>query len=571
MEKLIAADLQKFFGEREIFHDVTFTLERGEKIGLVGANGSGKTTLFRCLLGLEDLDGGSVKIDGRIGYVEQAANLSNNRLFDELAATKSIEDYQIRKVAFGLGFTPEDLEKPADIFSGGQKTRILLAKSLLNEPDFLLLDEPTNHLDIERIAWLEKFLKQSNCGALIISHDRAFLDEVATKILFLNDRTTKIFQGNYSRFKKLWREQFQSQLAAFEKQQEKIAETEEYIRRYRAGIKSKQARGRQSQLDRLERIEKPSEDPSLRSFDFIKPEECAERVIVAEDLSMQFGEHQLFKNLELLIRRGDRVALVGENGSGKTTLLKILLGEIQPTRGRIKIGSRVKIGYFSQHHEDLDEENSMLDEIVDNFGTTEEVARNYLGAFNFRGDEVFKKIGDLSGGEKARIALLKLFLTGANLLILDEPTNHLDIPAKEVIEEALKNFPGTILLVSHDRYFIRAVTDQIWRLESESILRGGFELLEFVEKLPAEKDPTEKKSRKEVAKSERLPNKKTITIQPEQIEAKIMMVEFEIKAIEVEMNDPELQKDPARSMEIANRYAEKTSELESLYDLWGSI
>lgn len=566
MEKLIATDLQKFFGEREIFHDVTFSIDRGEKVGLVGANGSGKTTLFRCILGLEEFDAGSVKIDGRVGYVEQSANLSDRKLFDELKS-KSVEDYQIRKVAYGLGFSAEDLERSANIFSGGQKTRILLAKSLLNEPDFLLLDEPTNHLDIERIAWLEKFLKQSNCGALIISHDRAFLDEVAAKIIFLNDRTTKIFNGNYSRFKELWAEQFQSQMAAYERQQEKIAETEEYIRRYRAGIKSKQARGRQSQLDRLERIEKPAEDPSLKKFEFIKPDECADRVVVAEDLSMQFDSKKLFSNLELLIRRGDRIALIGANGSGKTTLLKILLGEIQPSRGRFKIGSRVKIGYFSQHHEDLNDENSMLDEIVDNFGTTEEVARNYLGSFNFRGDEVFKKIGDLSGGEKARIALLKLFLTGANFLILDEPTNHLDIPAKEVIEEALKNFLGTILLVSHDRYFIRAVTDQIWRLESGAILRGGFELLEFVEK-----EIPNPKPRKEIQRRDKSPNKKsTITIQPEEIEAKIMMVEYELKAIEVEMNDPKLQSDPKSSMEIANRHAEKSAELESLYEIYGDI
>ena len=320
-------------------------------------------------------------------------------------------------------------------------------------------------------------------------------------------------------------------------------------------------------MDRLERIEKPAEDPSLKKFEFIKPDECADRVVVAEDLSMQFDSKKLFSNLELLIRKGDRIALIGANGSGKTTLLKILLGEIQPSHGRFKIGSRVKIGYFSQHHEDLNDENSMLDEIVDNFGTTEEVARNYLGAFNFRGDEVFKLIGDLSGGEKARIALLKLFLTGANFLILDEPTNHLDIPAKEVIEDALKNFPGTILLVSHDRYFIRAVTNQIWRLENGSILHGGFELLEFVEK-----EIPNSKPKKEIQRRDKSPNKKsTITIQPEEIEAKIMMVEYELKAIEVEMNDPKLQSDPKSSMEIANRHAEKSAELESLYEIYGDI
>ncbi len=288
---------------------------------------------------------------------------------------------------------------------------------------------------------------------------------------------------------------------------------------------------------------------------------------------MQFGDRKLFSNIDLLIRRGDRIALIGSNGTGKTTLLKILLGQLQPTHGRIKIGSKVQIGYFSQHHEDLDDENTIIDEIVENFGCNEETARNYLGAFLFRGDEVFKKISDLSGGEKARIAFLKLLLTGANFLVLDEPTNHLDIPAKETIETALKNFPGTILLVSHDRYFIRATTDKICRLSQEKFQIGGFELLEYVE----EKIPTVVKKSHEVVreKPQSTPNKKTIIddSQLDRLEAQIKMTEFEIKAIEIEMNDSTLQSDPIKSQEIADRYAEKNSELDRLYKIFldGSI
>ncbi len=632
--------LSKSFGIDELFRDVRFEVARGDKVGFVGPNGAGKTTLMRCLMGQEEYDGGSIQLDpaDTIGYVEQQAEFLGRTLYDELEDgfrdvlelgrkkeelektigethdQEMIEAYgrvadrfeqlggyeyesRIRKIAYGLGFSEEDFKKNVDHFSGGQRTRISLAKALLREPDFLFLDEPTNHLDIGMIEWLEKFLQDYPGGVLIISHDRFFLDRVATRILEIENKAVTSYEGNYTYYMKVKADRRAALKSAYEKQQEHIKKTEEYIRRYKAGIKSKQARGRQSQLNRLERIVLPPESATFNYFALNAPPECAQRVLELEDVSFSFGKHKIFEDVELLIRKGDGVALVGPNGAGKTTLLRLIVGELESPTGEIRVGSRVKIGYFSQQHEGLNPENTVLDEITYEFGLSEEQARSYLGAFLFRGDDVFRRIGELSGGEQSRVAFLKLMLTGANFLILDEPTNHLDIPAKEAVEEALMAYPGTFLAVSHDRYFLDKVANCTIELADGKLTEyeGNYsyyrmkkavmeeEAKEALENQPKSNTPSSnqansaaeaKKTESEESKEKALKgairsmseSKRAEMIQ--RCEAEIAMAEAELKGLEYQMNDPALQSDPEKSLAIAEEYAAKEKEIEERYEKW---
>ena len=641
--------LNKSFGIDELFHDVNFSVASGDKVGFVGANGAGKTTLMRILLGKEEADGGLVQFDSAdsIGYVEQQADFGEGTLYDEFKRAfddvlnladrkRSLEkkiaqdtseevmqeyskvveqferlegyDYEsrINRIAFGLGFTENDFEKNVQHFSGGQKTRICLAKALLREPDFLFLDEPTNHLDIKMIEWLEAFLKNYRGGVLIISHDRYFLDKVATKIIELDNKTVTSYEGNYTYFIKVKTQRHAALKSAYEKQQEHIKKTEEYIRKYKAGIKSKQARGRQSQLNRLERIVLPPESAAFNYFAFNAPPECAQRVAELEDVAAFYDKNEIFSHLSLLIRKGDGVALVGPNGAGKTTLLKVLLGELPTPTGRVKLGSRVKIGYFSQQHEGLNMGNTILDEIMYTYGIDEEQARHYLGAFLFYGYDVLRIIGDLSGGEQSRVAFLKLMLTGANFLVLDEPTNHLDIPAREAVEEALMAYPGTFLAVSHDRYFLDKVANCTLELADGKLTEyaGNYSYylmkkeLATAEKAEAE---SEHKLAEKRAKDKQLKAKKKNKAQLQAVrcldtnskkndkaelgkiqsmsetkrqemiqraEAEIAMAEAELKALEYQMNDPEIQKDLAESQKIAAAYAAKEQEIDERYAKW---
>ena len=646
-------NLAKSFGIDELFKDVNFEVRGSDKVGLVGANGAGKTTLMRIILGEEEADSGTVQLDAAesIGYVEQQADFGEGTLYDEFLRAfadiielaqrkrqlekaiaqsadealldtygKVVERFEqlngyefesrIKRVAYGLGFSDDDLQKDVQHFSGGQKTRICLAKALLREPDFLFLDEPTNHLDIAMIEWLEGFLRTYRGGVLIISHDRYFLDKVATRIVELDNHTAVTYEGNYTYFMRVKTARREALKSAYEKQQEQIKKTEEYIRKYKAGIKSKQARGRQSQLNRLERIVLPPEAAAFNYFAFHKPPECAQRVAELEEVGFSYGVEPVFKDVSLLIRNGDGVALVGPNGAGKTTLLKILVGELEAGQGRIKIGSRVKIGYFSQQHEGLHMDMTALDEIMYTYGVDEEQARRYLGAFLFHGDEVLRKIGDLSGGEQSRVAFLKLMLTGANFLVLDEPTNHLDIPAREAVEEALMAYPGTFLTVSHDRYFLAKVANCTLELENGGLTEynGGYEyyLMKKTAQLEAEaeerqaaeaaaklKAQREKEKRAKEAKKAGRQIEHTAEEQARQAakeraeagkiqsmsdskrqeliqraEAEIAMAEAELKGLEYQMNQPEIQADPVESQRIAEAYAAKEQEIEERYAKW---
>lgn len=640
--------LAKAFGIEELFNKVSFEVPRGEKVGLIGGNGTGKTTLLRCLLGLEVADSGQVSIPAgeTIGYVEQQAELGAGTLQDELYAAfadvrhsqeqmryletqiavtaageeqeamlkayaREVEKFErgggyeyesiIRRVAFGLGFSPEDLARPLSTFSGGQKTRIFLARALIRQPDFLFLDEPTNHLDIAMVEWLEEYLAAYSGGVIIISHDRYFLDKVTTRILELESGTLTAYRGNYTAYLEQKAERMAALTAAYDKQQLHIAKTEEYIRRYKAGIKSKQARGRQSQLNRLARIVLPASEARFDYFAFNPPAECAERVAELLETTAAYGETVIFQDISLLIRRGDGVALVGPNGAGKTTLLKLLTGELTEAAGRVKIGSRVKIGYFSQEHEGLHPDMRALDEIMTEFALSEERARHYLGAFLFQGDDVYKIIGDLSGGEKARLAFLKLMLTGANFLILDEPTNHLDIPAKEAVEEAILAFPGTFLVVSHDRYFLDKVANCVAELANGTLTEYAGNYSYYREKQAADKAqaaqgaaavsiaaPTrsvtpvtgasavvtavsaDEQAAEPVRKAERSRTRRPqdIARQMQRLEEEIAGLEAELKMLEYQLNDPASHADAEVSHELAAAYSTAEQKLAIAYDTW---
>lgn len=621
--------LSKSFGIKTVFENVSFEVRSGERIGLVGANGAGKTTLLRCLMGQEDYDKGSVSTSpgAVIGYLRQDFNYESQTLREEMelawkdvlyykdklaelarkletshdeelvAAYGRTEerfeylggyDYEAttRKILTGLGFSDADWDRDIHGFSGGQKVRINLAAAFVRHPDFLFLDEPTNHLDMGMLEWLEEYLRSYRGGILMASHDRYFLDATTTGIIDLENHQTHTYRGNYTQFTKVKALNEEAQERAYEKQQEHIRETEEYIRKYKAGIKAKQARGRQSQLDRLERIEKPIHRQSLH-FQFEKPAECAEKVLDVMHVTSSYGEHVIFKDLTMHIKKGESVGLIGPNGAGKSTLLKLIVGDKRADGGFIQIGNRVKPGYYSQELDRLNSEYTVLEQIENDFDMGEREARNLLGMFLFRGDDVFKPVSLLSGGERARLTLLMLFLEKPNFLILDEPTNHLDIPTREIMEQALAAFGGTSLIVSHDRYFLDRVTTRILEMENGKLTEylGNYSYyrekkknLEEYERdrmeaesaassgksLP-EKEPTkEKKSeRKAESKLAPAPRKPVDFRKMDNIEMEIQRQEAMLKMLTVEMNQT-----PENYESIMSEYNQAKQKLEKLYNKW---
>lgn len=642
MDILLTVDgLKKSFGVHDIFQNVSFTLRQGEKVGLVGVNGSGKTTLLRCLLNPDFADGGSVKFAGelRLGYVEQgfddfreetvrefmehacpdildlrekmrrleeasgrAQGEELQGILDQYARTESryahLDGYHyesnIKRVLLGLGYPEDTWQWRADKLSGGQKTRLQLAAALVNSPDLLILDEPTNHLDIVMSEWLEKYLREFRGGVLVISHDRAFLDNVVEEILEMEGGTIHRFKGNYSQYLEQKEIQVLTQTRAYEAQQEYIARQEAYIRRFKAGIKSKMARGRQSQLDRLERIDAPVQE---EEFELRLPPaaECAEKVIMLEHLDVGYPQHRLLQDVDLTLRRGEKVAIIGPNGCGKSTLLKTILQELPPLKGEARIGNRVKIGYFSQSYERLDEKQTIMENFLTEYGMTDEQTRRLLGSMMFHGEDVFKVIGTLSGGQKARLVLLKLVLDGANCLLLDEPTNHLDIAAKEAVEAALETFDGTVLLVSHDRYLVNEVAGRIWAVENGHVTdyKGNYDFyLEERDKnraregadAPAAPRKEEKKAAKpaleqtapEAAKTEKKTEKKPYSpaeaqkLLP-QVELKIREYEALQKVLSDRIADPANQQDLETSTRLAEEYAEQEKILDGLMDKWEKL
>lgn len=520
---LTALSLTKHYGSEEIFRDVSFQIAEREHVALVGVNGAGKSTILRILAGIEHPDRGEViHASGlRITYLPQEARFSSERTLREEArlafapvleaadrmraieealatATGSeqerlLEEYDRLHVRFeaaggydvehrtdevltGLGFSEDQFDTPVQQLSGGQKTRVALAKALLADPDLLLLDEPTNHLDLAMLEWLETFLRSWGGACLIVSHDRYFLDRVTTRTLELSFGRLEDYPAPYSRYLVLREERMARRLKEYEEQQEFIARTEEFIRRYKAGQRAREARGRQTRLERLERIERPQEHQRL-NIRIGSAYRSGRTVVSTSPLQIGYlgaGDGQadtvLLRTPELTIERGDRVALIGPNGAGKTTLLRTLVGDIPPVKGRFQLGTNVKIGYYAQAHEQLLRSGGTpLSLVLSAAPMGEESARTYLGAFLFSGDDVFKPVSALSGGERSRLALAILLLQQANFLVLDEPTNHLDVLARENLEEMLSEFDGTILFVSHDRFFIDRIANKVWAIEGGTL------------------------------------------------------------------------------------------------------
>ena len=621
MAILKISGLSKSFGIKTVFENVSFEVRSGERIGLVGANGAGKTTLLKCIMGAEEADKGSVKAsDGAIiGYLRQDFNYTSHTIREEmedawkdvlyykdrmetlareLESSKSDEklveaygraearfeflggyDYEstTRKILTGLGFSDDDWDRDIHSFSGGQKVRINLAAAFVRHPDFLLLDEPTNHLDMGMLEWLEEYLRSYKGGILMISHDRYFLDGAATGIIDLENHHIRSFRGGYTRYMETKENQDRAYEKAYEKQQEHIKETEEYIRRYKAGIKAKQARGRQSQLNRLVRLEKPVYQASLR-FHFDPPQECADKVLDVLRVEGSYGSHILFKDLTIHIKKGETVGLIGPNGAGKTTILKMITGEKKPDTGFIQLGNNVKMGYYSQEQERLHPKLTVLDEVRDTFNFGEKEARNILGMFLFRGDDVFKTVGMLSGGEKARLSLLCLFLEKPNFLILDEPTNHLDIPTREIMEDAIEAFGGTCLVVSHDRYFLDKVADRILELDHGKLTEylGNYSYYkEKKQDLEAFEKDRNGKEEEEKEKEEK-PRENEHQVKTEVSAAdvsKLSHVEMEIGRLEatMKMYTVQMSMNPENYAELADEYEEAKKKLDKLYEKWDEL
>lgn len=630
MERIRMIGLGKSFGVRQVFSNVSFEIKEGDRIALVGPNGAGKSTLLKCILGIEELDEGQVVMSpvASIGYLQQDVNLGDASLAEEIetawedvhalenklqelttyletheASESDLQrldylqnrlewlggyDYEqkTKRIVYGLGFTDEDLYKPANAFSGGQKTRINLAKALVRSPDFLFLDEPTNHLDMEMLEWLEGYLSSYRGGILIVSHDRYFMDRIVTGVVELDHHKATTYRGNYSRYVAQREERLKADTIAYEKQQEYIKKTEEYIDKYRAGIKSKMARGRQSQLNRLERLEAPETSHSL-DFKFPPAAMSADKVLVLDHVSIGYKtDDPIIDDVSVVVRRGESVALIGPNGAGKSTMVKAIVGELFPTEGHIDIGNRVQVGYFSQEHEELHDRWQVVDEIINNYNFTEEKARNVLGSFLFKGDDVFKLVGDLSGGERARLALLKLFLQGDNFLILDEPTNHLDVPTREIVERALQQFGGTCFIISHDRYFLDQVSTRTLVLENKGLTEylGNYSyykeklkeqqdiaaLTEVVEEVAKENVKSEVKTISPSPSDE--PKKKTNTYMVEkqlaEVEEEIARLEATMKMYEVQLANPVVQQDLAEMENISKQLSDTESNLQKLYEKW---
>lgn len=510
----------KSYGTDVILDNVSFHLEDKEKLAIVGINGAGKTTLLRIIMGEESADSGQVIVskDRSVGYLsQQEGNYVPGTVYDvmlealrpildlqekmrelELAMEnqsgteleKSLELYhrythefeykdgyscesEAKGIFRGLGFLPEDYERPASSLSGGERTRLCLGRLLILKPDIIILDEPTNHLDMDSISWLEGFLSAYKGSVLIVSHDRYFLDKIVTKVVELDGGKSHLYNGNYSHFAQKRAEIRESMMKAYLNQQQEIKHQEEVIKKLKQFNREKsikRAESRENMLSRVERLDKPTEINSSMRLNLEPDILSGEDVLTCEHLAKSFAGNTLFTDLSFDIKRGEHVALIGGNGCGKTTILKIINKLISKDNGVVQLGSLVKIGYYDQEHQVLDMSSTIFDEISNAYPTLNNTKiRNVLAAFLFTGEDVFKKIGDLSGGERGRVSLAKLMLSSANFLILDEPTNHLDITSKEILENALRNYTGTVLYVSHDRYFINQTATRILELKNGTV------------------------------------------------------------------------------------------------------
>ena len=552
---ILVENLSKSFADRTLFSDVSFKINDNEKVGIVGKNGTGKSTLIKIIIGNEEFDSGTLSgfhVED-LGYAEQIPKFTKSTLLEELLSVGEVREFEVKKVLFGLGFNDYELSKNPNEFSGGETAKIALGKALVAEPRILLLDEPTNHLDIYAIDFLENFIKNYKGTVLAVTHDRHFLQNCVDKIIDIENRHANLYVGNYEKFVKLKTERLEFELKAYEKQQKEIAKLEEFVRRNKVRASTaKRARSRQTMLDRMERLEKPPANETIK-LNLSDTSETADRVLTVENLNFK----NIIKDFNLEIRKGDRVGLIGRNGVGKSTLLKLLVGDLNPDSGNIKIGNRVKIGYLSQGHEELDNNVTPIDELMNEFGIGIEKARSELARLEIYSEVATKTISSMSGGEKTRVALAKLILTGANFLLLDEPTNHLDLPTREAIEIALQDFDGTLLIVTHDRYLLDKVINRVIEFNRVDTTVG--------------KDKSQSKAQ------ERNPSTKTIIKKnvksaknepSEKLEAKIAMAEMELKMIEYEINNAT---DGDKLKELAENHDNKLKEIDELYERWEEL
>ena len=629
-------NLNKSFGIDSILENVNFTVNEYDKIGIIGVNGTGKTTLFKIISGIYGYDSGDIYTskDCEIGYLEQNTNFhSENTILEEVLEVfkdviemekylrdlehkiseessntnsttleKLMNEYSNKLEAFsdmngygykseakgvlkGLGFSDEDMDKPISILSGGEKTRVLLGKLLLKKPTLLLLDEPTNHLDSEAIEWLEVFLKQYKGTVILISHDRYFLDQVVNRIFEIHNKKLKTYNGNYSDFIKASAIEKELELKKFEDQQKDIKKQEESIERLKAFGREKhlkRARSKEKALAKVDVLDKPEAYRKKAKIEFNPSVTSGNDVLQLRDISMGYGERILFKDLNLDIYRGEKVALIGANGIGKSTLFKIIMNEITPLSGDIKFGTNVNVSYFHQEQKTLNLDNTIIDEIwEDNKQLTQTSLRTMLGAFLFEGEEVFKNISTLSGGERARVAILKLILSNANLLLLDEPTNHLDIDSKEVLEEALSSYTGTIFTISHDRYFLNTVVDKVLVLDENGITEylGNYDY--YIEKkkqvqemntveVVEEKTKTQLKEEKRKEREQREAEKKN-RVKRQNIEKEIEETEAKIEEMDVLLCQEEVYSNPEKSKDVSLQKASLEEKLSALYEEWESL
>ncbi len=528
---LSCQNITKSYVGKDILKNVNFHLEKNDKCAIVGINGAGKTTLLKIILGLEEPDSGMVSIarDIRLGYLSQTQDTElDNTIYGAMQEAKKylidietkirelekemqgktgkeldsiLEAYnrltttydrengyayesEITGVITGLGFTEEDYDRSIATLSGGQKMRVALGRLLLSHPDIIILDEPTNHLDMASTVWLEGFLSSYPGAVIVVSHDRYFIDRVSNKIIEIDQGKSEVYNGSYSYYSEEKSKRRKALMNAYMKQMAEIEHEEAVItklKQFNREKSIKRAESREKKLDKIERLDKPTEINADMRLRLVPVCESGEDVLYVEELSKSFGENHLFKDLTIDIKRGEHVALIGANGTGKTTILKIINRLLPKDSGAIKLGSKVRMGYFDQEHHDLDTSKTIFDEMSDSFPDMNNTRiRNVLAAFLFTGEDVFKKIGDLSGGERGRVSLAKLMLSPANFLVLDEPTNHLDIPSKEILEDALCSYEGTVLYVSHDRYFINKTATRILELR-DSVLtnfKGNYDYYE---------------------------------------------------------------------------------------------
>jgi len=613
-----------------ILEDISFNIEDGDKIGLVGLNGSGKTTLLDVLVGETPMDRGDIYIrkDLNIGYLKQHAKLdSQNTIFDEcLLVFKPLMDMEarlrelekgighegakgqsekldklmneyshllekfdelngygyrseIKGVLKGLGFKEDEFDKSVNVLSGGQKARLSLAKLLLEKPDLLLLDEPTNHLDIDAINWLESYLKEYKGAVLVISHDRYFLDNLVNRIFHLENRKLKVYNTNYSKFMERRKKELEVLKKTYENQQKEIKRQEEIIKRFsnygdRRYIK--QAQSRQKLLDRMKTVDKPMDSKRMK-ITFEPKVKSGRDVLRVEGLGKSFDDFKLLEDINFTIYRGEKVGLIGPNGIGKTTLFKMILGQIPHDEGEIILGHHVHIGYFDQEQTNLNLNNTVIDEIWDENPKLDHYQiRTILSRFMFIGDDIFKEIEELSGGERGRLALLKLMLSKANFLMMDEPTNHLDIYSKEVLEDALNDYEGTLLVISHDRYFLNRVADKILELTEEGIVEylGNYDYyLEKKNQVEFEEEEEDFKTKTQI-KLERKKERERLALEKKKreeilkLEKSIEDKESRIEELDKLLCDPELYDDPNRVVELTKEREGLEGELELLYDKW---